>query len=78
VTDKPDNVDVERLLRGRADFFTSCGEAKSASLMREAANAVEALRAENARLREFATVILADRLNELEEDEACRISMTRS
>jgi hypothetical protein len=60
MTDKPDNVDVERLLRGRADFFTGCGEAKSASLMREAANTVEALRAENARLR--------DRLNELEEE----------
>jgi hypothetical protein len=58
--DNPDIVDVERLLRGRADFFTDCGEAKSASIMREAADTVEALRAENARLR--------DRLNELEEE----------
>jgi hypothetical protein len=56
VTDKPDIVDVERLLRGRANYLTDCGEVKTPSLMREAADTIEALRAENATLRKAAEV----------------------
>jgi hypothetical protein len=52
MADNPDIVEIERILRGRADHLTDCGQVKTPSLMRKAADAIEALRAENARLRE--------------------------